>query len=372
MGDESRTRARPDTAEDGPGAIAPVADLLDWYDRARRRLPWRAMPGEAVDPWTVLVSEIMLQQTTVATVRGRFAGFLARFPAPGALARASMDEVLHAWQGLGYYRRARALKACAEAIEARHGGNVPSDLTALMNLPGLGPYTARAVAAIAFAQPVVPVDANVTRVIGRLIALEVPPAKAVRRLQTAADSLAGRARPGDVAQALMELGALICTPRAPSCLLCPWRSSCLAFRSGRPERYPGRPVDKERAARFAVCFLFERADGAFLFRRRPDTGLLAGMIELPSTAWQAEPPDAAQVRDAAPAPVDWIESARKVRHRFTHLELSIRLMRGKGSGTVQSGIWATPNGFAELALPTLTVKLLRHAGVWPRMGHRGS
>ena len=372
MSDESRTRARPDTDGSRAEPIAPIADLLEWYGQARRQLPWRAMPGETADPWSVLVSEIMLQQTTVATVRGRFGAFLARFPTPGALARASMDEVLHAWQGLGYYRRARALKACAEAIEARHGGTVPNDLAALMNLPGLGPYTARAVAAIAFAQPVVPVDANVARVIGRLIALEVAPAKAIRRLQTAADSLADRARPSDIAQALMELGALICTPQAPSCLLCPWQSSCLAFRSGRPERYPGRSVDKERAARFAVCFLFERPDGTFLFRRRPDTGLLAGMIELPSTVWQTEPPAEEQVRDAAPAPVDWIESAREVRHLFTHLELSIRLMRGKGSGSVLPGIWATPAGFAELAMPTLTVKLLRHAGVWPDTGRRGS
>ncbi|WP_027133734.1 A/G-specific adenine glycosylase [Geminicoccus roseus] len=352
--------------------VAPLPDLLAWYDRARRTLPWRALPGARMDAWAVLVSEIMLQQTTVATVKGRFSAFLDRFPTPPALAAASMDEVLHAWQGLGYYRRARALKACADALTAEHGGAVPPDLTTLLQLPGLGPYTARAVAAIAFGQPVVPVDANVARVLGRLIGLELPPAGAARQLQAAADTLADPARPDDVAQALMELGALVCTPRAPSCLLCPWQEHCAAFASGQPELYPGRPVKKEREVRFAVAFVLERSDGAILFRRRPDSGILAGMMEIPSTPWQPAPPDEAEIRRAASGEAHWEALPGEVRHLFTHLDLSIRLLRGRLRGTGAGGIWAAPEEFGELALPTLTVKLLRHARVWPGAGSKGS
>lgn len=359
-------------AGNGSQPVAPLPELLAWYDRTRRILPWRALPGAWMDPWAVLVSEIMLQQTTVATVKGRFAPFLARFPTPQALAAASMDEVLHAWQGLGYYRRARALQACAQAIAADHGGAVPGELDSLLRLPGLGPYTARAVAAIAFGQPVVPVDANVARVLGRVIALEQPPARAARRLQAAADTLADPARPGDVAQALMELGALLCTPRTPSCLLCPWQHACTAFASGQPERYPGRPEVKARARRFAVAFVLERADGALLFQRRPDKGLLAGLMELPSTDWQEEPPGDSHVREQAPADIDWQVLPGEVRHLFTHLDLSIRLVRGRLRGAAPQGIWATAAAFAELALPTLTVKLLRHAGAWPNAGSKGS
>jgi A/G-specific adenine glycosylase len=351
--------------------LAPVADLLAWYDRTRRRLPWRALPGERADPWAVLVSEIMLQQTTVATVKGRFNGFLHRFPTPAALAEADMDEVLHAWQGLGYYRRARALKACAEAVMTRHGGRVPDELEALLELPGLGPYTARAVASIAFDRPVVPVDANVARVVGRLIALELPPARAVRRLQEAADTLAHAERPGDVAQALMELGALVCLPRAPGCLVCPWRDACAAHATGEPERYPGRAEAKARQERHAVGFLLERPDGAILFRRRPDQGLLAGMMELPSTDWLPEPPGSAEIRAAAPASGEWQMLPGTVRHLFTHLDLSVRLLRGRIGHTPPEGVWASPANLAGLALPTLTVKLLRHGGAWVGKGGKG-
>ncbi|HEX2524965.1 MAG TPA: A/G-specific adenine glycosylase [Geminicoccus sp.] len=359
-------------AEEGPRPVASVIALLTWYDKARRKLPWRALPGEAADPWAVLVSEIMLQQTTVATVRSRFTPFLQRFPTPSALAAASMDEVLHAWQGLGYYRRARALKACAEAVVAIHGGVVPGDLPALLDLPGLGPYTARAVAAIAFNRMAVPVDANVARVLGRVIALELPPARAARTLQAAADTLADPIRPGDVAQALMELGALVCSPKVPSCLICPLQSDCRGFASGEPERYPGRPEVKERGARFAVMFLLEDPNGAFLFRQRPATGLLAGMIELPSTPWQAEPPDAPQVRDAAPIDAAWQEVPGEILHQFTHLDLSMRLMRARITASSPPGIWMPPEGFSTLALPTLTVRLLRHAGIWPEAGSKRS
>lgn len=351
-----RTGGRP------PAAM--MAALLDWYDRARRDLPWRARPGMSADPWAVLVSEIMLQQTTVATVSARYAGFLARFPTPHALADASVDDVLHAWQGLGYYRRARALKACAEALVERHGGRVPDDLAALMALPGLGPYTARAVAAIAFERPVLPVDANVQRVLARLIALDRPSAGAIPLLQSVADQLASPVRPSDAAQALIELGALVCAPAAPACLLCPWRPDCAAHATGEPARFPPRAEEKMRNVRHALAFLLQRPDGAILFRRRADKGLLAGMIELPSTEWLAAPPDDATVEAAAPARVDWRPVDGEIRYLFTHLELHVRMLRGRLDGAVRpDGIWAGRETFAALALPTLTLRLLAHAGI---------
>jgi A/G-specific adenine glycosylase len=220
-----------------PAAPAELrAVLLDWWDATRRDLPWRARPGERPDPWAVLTSEVMLQQTTAATVAGRFPAFFARFPSPSALARAELEEVLHAWQGLGYYRRARALHACAQAIETGHGGRVPDDPAALRRLPGLGPYTVAAVAAIAFDRPMVPVDGNVVRVGTRLLGLQLEPGAARTRVAEALAPLGLGPRPGDLAQALMELGALVCRPRGPDCAACPWRDPCRARASGAPDR----------------------------------------------------------------------------------------------------------------------------------------
>jgi A/G-specific adenine glycosylase len=349
-----------------PAIAAPVpllrAALLDWYDRARRTLPWRASPGAAVDPWAVLVSELMLQQTTVATVRARFATFLDRFPTLASLAASPLDDVLHAWQGLGYYRRARALHACAQTVVERHGGRLPLEFDALLDLPGIGPYTAAAVAAIASERAVVPVDANVERVLGRMTALAIPLPAARPRLRGVAAGLAGPDRAGDFAQALMELGALVCTPRRPACLACPWRSWCSAAAAGEPERYPGQPAKKERPARFAVAFLLARGDGAVLFRRRPETGLLAGMVELPSTPWLAEAAAAeVAVPDSLPMVVPLSPLAGTVRHLFTHLDLTMRVAHGRIDAT-RPGLWVPPDQFADLALPTLTKKLLRHAG----------
>ena len=339
------------------------ADLLAWYDRARRALPWRAGPGQPADPYAVLVSELMLQQTTVATVRGRFAPFLARFPDLAALAAAPLEEVLHAWQGLGYYRRARALHACAVAVATGHGGRLPLRAAELGSLPGIGPYTAAAVAAIAGGEAVVPVDANVERVLARLLGLDRPVASLRPALRTAAQCFAAPERAGDLAQALMELGALVCTPRRPACLACPWRPSCRAAASGAPELLPPRAEARQRAQRHATAFLLRRADGACLFRRRPLDGLLGGMIELPSTEWLAdgEELDAAEWQ-AAPAPADWQTVPGAVRHVLTHIDLTVRLRRAEVPAA-GDGLWMAPDRFAELALPTLTRKLLRHGGL---------
>jgi A/G-specific adenine glycosylase len=337
--------------------------LLAWYDRARRDLPWRAAPGAVPDPWHVLVSELMLQQTTVATVRARFGPFVTRFPTLASLAEAPPDHVLHAWQGLGYYRRARALHACAHAVETRHGGRLPLDHDALLELPGIGRYTAAAVAAIAGGRPVVPVDANVERVLARMLALTMVLPAARPRLRAVAATLAAASRSGDLAQAVMELGALVCTPRRPTCLVCPWRSWCRAAAQGEPERYPPPAARKERAALFARAFLLERPDGAVLFRRRPETGLLAGLIELPSTPWLADPQAAAgAVAPSLPVDACLVTIPGTVRHLFTHLDLSVTVMRGRATAMCD-GLWTKPDGFIALAMPTLTKKLLRHAGL---------
>jgi A/G-specific adenine glycosylase len=336
--------------------------LLRWYDTARRRLPWRALPGEAAEPWAVLLSEVMLQQTTVATVRGRYGDVLARFPDARAMAAAPLAEVLHAWQGLGYYRRARALHQLAHALVERHGGRLPQDAAALAALPGLGPYTVAAVRAIAFGAPVLPVDGNVARVLARLAEVTVPLPAALPALRRLADGLAGGERPGDLAQALIELGALVCRPREPACHACPWGEACLARANGTAAELPRQAPAKARPLRHAVAFVVERDDGALLFRERPPTGLLAGMIELPSTGWAAERrPSLAEALEEAPPASGWTLLPGSVRHVFTHLTLEMRVARGRAAGPSE-GIWRPPQLLGELALPTLTRKLLRHAG----------
>ena len=336
------------------------AGLLAWYDRARRDLPWRVAPGLRPDPWHVLVSELMLQQTTVATVRARFAPFLERFPTLASLAGAPLDDVLHAWQGLGYYRRARSLHACAQAVVAQHGGRLPLSEPDLLELPGIGAYTAAAVAAIAGGAPSVPVDANVERVLSRLHAIEAPLPGIRPQLRALAGRFAGSRRTGDFAQALMELGALVCTPRRPACRACPWRPACRAARRGDPETFPRKAARAARLPRFATAFLLERADGAVLFRQRPMDGLLGGMIELPATAWADR--FATDEAAAAPGVAAWQPVPGQVRHVFTHIDLSVRVLRGS-CGVGQAGLWMPPARFGELALPTLTRKLLRHAGL---------
>jgi A/G-specific adenine glycosylase len=343
-------------------AGALFAALLAWYDGARRELPWRAPPGERTEPYHVLVSEVMLQQTTVATVRPRYAAFLARFPDLATLAAAPLDDVLHAWQGLGYYRRARGLHAAARAALERHGGRLPADVEALEALPGIGPYTAAAVAAIAYDVPVLAVDANVERVLARLFAVATPLPQARGELRRIAGELAPSERPGDAVQALMELGALVCRPREPACLACPLRACCAAHRAGIAQSLPKKTPKAARAARYATAFHLTRADGAVLFRRRPESGLLGGLIELPSTPWREAAPDDPEAE--APATAPWRRVPGTVRHVFTHLTLELELRVGRLEDAravgVEEPIWCPPGSFDSLALPTLTRKLLAH------------
>ena len=259
--------------------------LLAWYDRNRRDLPWRARPGERSDPYRVWVSEIMLQQTTVAATIPYYQRFLARFPTVHALAAADLDEALRLWAGLGYYARARNLHACARTVVDRHGGRFPQELEALRALPGIGDYTAAAIAAIAYDACVVPIDGNVERVIARLFAIgeALPRGKPV--IRRAAERLAPKARAGDFAQALMDLGATLCTPKSPGCPRCPLRADCAAYRRGDPEAFPVKEAKRQGRLRRGAAFVVLRDDGCVLVRTRPANGLLGGMTEVPTTEW---------------------------------------------------------------------------------------
>jgi A/G-specific adenine glycosylase len=336
------------------------AGLLAWYDRERRDLPWRAPPGERPDPYRVWLSEIMLQQTTVATVGPYFDRFVARWPDIRALAAASLDEVLHLWQGLGYYARARNLHSCARAVVERHGGHFPDDPRQLRALPGIGDYTAAAIAAIAFDRPLAAVDGNVERVVARLFAERAPLPAAKPRLKALAAALVPEARAGDFAQALMDLGAVICTPRRPRCVLCPWRSDCVAAAAGIAEILPAQAEKPERPLRHGVAFWLARGDGAVLLQRRPERGLLGGMIELPSTDWRAAPWSAEEAIANAPATAEWRPLSGAVQHGFTHFRLEMALLAAITNHPI-AGIWARPGDFKDYALPTLTKKLVRYA-----------
>ena len=334
------------------------ADLLAWYDRQRRDLPWRAPPGRRPDPYHVWLSEIMLQQTTVATVAPYFDRFVARWPDISTLAAASIDEILQFWQGLGYYARARNLHACARTIVARHSGVFPEETEALRLLPGVGDYTAAAIAAIAFGRREAAIDGNVERVVARLYGVEEPLPAAKARLRALAASLVPNRRAGDFAQALMDLGATICTPRRPRCVLCPWRSSCIAAASGRAEDLPARAPKPERQLRHGVAFWLTRADGGVLLRRRPEKGLLGGMTEIPSTPWRRAPWSFAEALGAAPALAEWLPLPGIVRHGFTHFQLELAVVAAVGTA---DGIWSPVELLGDHALPTLMKKIIRHA-----------
>jgi A/G-specific adenine glycosylase len=342
----------------------PVDRLLAWYDRERRDLPWRAAPGAAADPYAVWISEIMLQQTTVAAVAPRFRQFLARWPSIAELAAADLDDVLHAWQGLGYYARARNLHACARAVVAGHGGRMPRDPDALARLPGIGAYTAAAIAAIAFGRRTTPVDANVARVVARLFAVADPlPAGRARVVALAEALTPPPRRAGDFAQALMDLGAAVCTPRAPACTVCPLAGACAARRTGNPAAFPRLAAKPERPWRYGVAFWLSRPDGAVLLRRRPARGLLGGMMEVPSSPWRTEPWTFADACAAAPLPVAWTPVAGTVRHTFTHFALELAVVRGEAAAaTLPADTWARPERFGEHALPTVMKKIVRLVG----------
>jgi len=336
------------------------AALLAWYDRHRRVLPWRAGPGETPDPYRVWLSEVMLQQTTVAAVGPRFARFLARFPSVEALAAAAWAEVAEEWAGLGYYARARNLHACAKAVAAR--GGFPRDSAALRELPGIGAYTAAAVAAIAFGAPAVPVDGNVERVVARLFAVAEPLPGAKPRLAALAQPLlAGpaRGRAADFAQALFDLGATICTPRSPACALCPWRSGCAGRRAGIAAELPRKDARRARPLRHGAHFLLRDPAGRLLLRRRPESGLLGGMLEIPGTPWRDSPWGAEALAHAPLPGIAWRALPGTARHGFTHFELAMSLHLAEAASLPGSpGFEIHGTAEAAAALPSAMRKLL--------------
>lgn len=335
--------------------------LLGWYDRAARALPWRVTPadrakGARADPYAVWLSEVMLQQTTVATVRPRYARFLSRWPTVEALAAAPLDDVLGEWAGLGYYARARNLHKCAQAVVREHGGKFPGTEEGLRGLPGVGAYTAAAVAAIAFDRPAVVVDGNVERVVARLFAVETPLPNAKPALREAMAAITPKTRAGDFAQAMMDLGASVCSPRAPKCAGCPLAGFCQASKRGAAEAFPIRRPKSEKPARKGAAFALFDAEGRVLLERRETKGLLGGMLGLPGTAW-SEHSDA-DVMSFAPMRAQWT-NAGAIRHTFTHFHLDLDVYAAETRRSPGAGeIWAPPG---EARLPTVMRKALERA-----------
>ncbi|MEZ5852964.1 MAG: A/G-specific adenine glycosylase [Hyphomicrobiaceae bacterium] len=343
--------------------------LLAWYDSERRDLPWRYAPGATPDPYRVWLSEIMLQQTTVKAVIPYFERFLLRWPTVQALAAADLNAILAAWAGLGYYSRARNLHACAKAVVAQHGGQFPGTEAALLELPGIGPYTAAAIASIAFGEKATPVDGNVERVVSRLRAVREPLPQSKPELKRLAAALTPTRRAGDFAQAMMDLGATICAPKRPSCLVCPLQTKCEAAALGIAETLPARAVQAERPTRYGRAYLALREDGYVLLRRRHEAGLLGGMLEIPSTPWEDAPSSDVAAMQSAPLQADWWLSPGLVRHTFTHFKLELAVYRALVRADVSLNLWAEPERclwvhrrdlHAE-ALPSVMRKVIAHA-----------
>ena len=335
--------------------------LLDWYDRHARVLPWRARPGERTDAYAVWLSEIMLQQTTVAAVIPYYQAFLTRWPDVAALAAAPVEEVMRQWAGLGYYARARNLHACAQTVVERCGGRFPDAEAALRALPGLGPYTAAAVAAIAFGQRAVVVDGNVERVISRVFAIDAPLPGGKPLIRERAAALTPEHRPGDHAQAMMDLGATICTPKNPACAICPLTRVCAG--RGDPLRFPVKGQKPIRPLRRGAAFYILRADGAVLVRTRPQKGLLGGMTEIPGTPWSADF-DASAAPRHAPLKARYRKLDGFVAHGFTHFELQLSIYAAEveaGRAAPQGCRWAAAGSLDAEALPSLMRKAIEAA-----------
>ena len=377
----SRAIAKAKRREVSEEAARPAL-LLAWYDRHRRRLPWRPLPGERADPYAVWLSEIMLQQTGVKTVGPYFLKFLARWPDVDALGRASLDDVLRMWAGLGYYSRARNLHACAVAVRRDHGGAFPETEEALRALPGIGPYTASAIAAIAFGRRTMPVDGNIERVVSRLFAVEEPLPQAKPLIQQMAMTLLGpgetnprardeksragdaESRAGDSAQALMDLGSSICTPKKPACALCPLNDDCVARARGDQETFPRKAPKKTGALRRGAAFVVTRGD-ELLVRSRPEKGLLGGMTEVPTSHWLDVQDDKAALQQAPALKgiTRWRRKAGVVTHVFTHfpLELVIYAAAVAARTRAPEGMrWVPIATLKDEALPNVMRKVIAH------------
>jgi A/G-specific adenine glycosylase len=362
----------------GQGVATRTALLLSWYDQHRRVLPWRAPKGARPDPYAVWLSEIMLQQTGVKTVGPYFAKFLARWPDVTALGSASLDDVLRMWAGLGYYSRARNLHACAAAVVRHHGAVFPDTEEGLRRLPGIGPYTAAAIAAIAFGRRTMPVDGNIERVISRLFAVEEPLPQAKLLIRKLAGTLLGevstatgpshagdeKSRAGDIAQALMDLGSSICTPKRPACALCPLNEDCAARSRGDPETFPRKLPKKSGELRCGAAFVVRRGD-ELLLRSRPEKGLLGGMTEVPTSHWLVAQDDEAALSQAPALKhmTRWHRKAGVVNHVFTHFPLQLVVYTAAvplRSRAPKGMRWVSIAALKEEALPNVMRKVIAH------------
>ena len=335
--------------------------LLEWYDVHARTMPWRVAPadrqaGQHPDPYRIWLSEVMLQQTTVATVRDYFQRFIARWPTVADLAAAQDADVMGEWAGLGYYARARNLLKCARAVVADHGGQFPADHAQLLKLPGIGPYTAAAISSIAFDLPHAVLDGNVERVLARIYDIHTPLPAAKPELMDRAIALTPTDRPGDYAQAVMDLGATICTPKSPACGICPWRDPCLARQRGTAPELPKKTPKKPKPIRHGTVYLTQRDDGAWLLETRPDKGLLGGMLGWPGSDWIDASEDRPQ--GTPPAAADWQIVPGEVRHTFTHFHLMLTVMYTANPNDIlhPDAQFIAPDQFRPSDLPTVMRK----------------
>ncbi|MAZ02934.1 MAG: A/G-specific adenine glycosylase [Sneathiella sp.] len=344
------------------------AAILDWYGSHARRLPWRSLPGEQPDPYHVWLSEIMLQQTTVATVGPYFRKFLESWPSITDMAEAPLDDILTAWAGLGYYARARNLHKCAIAVAREHNGVFPDNMAGLRALPGIGPYTAAAISAIAFGKAETVVDGNIERIISRLYRIRTSLPAAKKEITEFAAKLTPIEQPGDYAQALMDIGAGICLPRNPNCSVCPVSFYCAAFAAGDMENYPVKAPKKIKPTRRAVIFWLQRPDGHVLMRRRAEKGMLGGMMEFPSTDWADEALETKaaveHLLQGQPSNLlNDISVRKQVRHTFTHFHLELQPVAAQLTSPekleLDGAVWIDPDEFGSYALPTLMTKVVK-------------
>ena len=342
----------------------PEVALLNWYDKFGRTLPWRIKGGKKADPYKVWLSEIMLQQTTVKAVIPYFQIFLKNWPTMESLAKAPLDEVLTKWAGLGYYARARNLKKCAEFVIENFGGVFPTEEEKLLGLPGIGPYTSAAISSIAFGKRAVVVDGNVERVMSRLFRVKTPLPKAKLILKEKAAGLTPNERPGDYAQALMDLGATICTPKKPKCNLCPWGNCCQSFGRDDAEGFPKREKKTLKPTRVGRAFILTYG-GELYLQKRAEKGLLGGMIEVPSTPWGEHKSDA--LKDThAPHKGPWEKKEGVVKHTFTHFHLKLEVVVCNLKGlkpNLEHGFWAQLDDLENHALPTVMKKVIQFSAV---------
>lgn len=334
-------------------------NLLAWYDQHARIMPWRTPPadkraGVTPDPYRVWMSEIMLQQTTVAAVTAYFNRFTTRWPTVRDLAGADDGDVMGEWAGLGYYARARNLLKCARLITDEHGATFPTDHAKLLKLPGIGPYTAAAIASIAYDQRHVVVDGNVERVMARMYDIHTPLPAAKPELTALAEALTPKKRTGDYAQAVMDLGATICTPKSPTCGTCPWRALCQGRANGSAPQLPKKTPKKPKPVRHGTVYIAQRDDGAWLLERRPDKGLLGGMLGWPGSDWI----DTSQLRPTGKPPLNaaWAQAAGEVRHTFTHFHLILTVMHTTVPTTQTTGPFINQTDFRPSDLPTVMRK----------------